>query len=84
MKLKMSAGMPEYDAYHDLWEFHKTYGHPEDGVDAYWEQMVKAWKVLIDKYKDTIMATVVEYHLQALTSMWHNECKKGGKYHEQL
>lgn len=84
MKAEFKQTDIEFKAYMDLFRFHQAYGHPEDGVDAYWEQMVKAWKVLIDKYKDTIMATVVKYHLQALTSMWHNECKKGGKYHEKL
>ena len=78
MKLVMKSGMPEFDAYHDLWQFHKDFGTPEPGVDEYWDSALKARNELRDKYKGTSMEDVVAGHSWALLELWHN-IARGGK-----
>lgn len=81
MKLAMKSGTPEYDAYHDLWEFHKAFGVPEHD-DDYWTEVMNQYNTLRDKYSDTDMGRIVAGHLWSLMELWHNKMR-GGKKNEQ-
>lgn len=78
MKLTMKSGMTEFDAWQDLFTFHKTYGTPEPGVDTYWDAVLKEACRLNKKYTGTCMEAMVSNCLIALTNMWHSMAR-GGK-----
>ena len=70
-----------WNAWMDLFEFHKAFGAPEP-ADEYWESAMKARNALRDKYKETEMENLVASTSWTLMEIWH-EMLKGGKKNEQ-
>lgn len=73
-KLDMKKGDPAFDAYADLYNFHKAYGTPEDG-DQYWAEVIDKAGEINARYKDTDMAEIVARHLILLMAKWDKEVK---------
>lgn len=76
MKKDLKKGDIEFEAYGDLFNFHKAYGTPERS-DVYWTDMITAASEIAGKYKGTIMGGVVSRHIMELMSMWNNAMKGG-------
>ena len=72
-KLEIKKGDPEYEAYADLFNFHKAYGKPEPNNDQYWTGMVQAAGEINAKYIGTSMGPVVARHLIQLMLKWDRE-----------
>ncbi len=75
MKLDARPGSEIYEAYRDLFSFHKGYGKPEEG-DAYWSRLVDESAALAKKYKGTSMERVVKGCLQAILKTLDEEVKR--------
>ena len=71
-KADFKKGNTEYDAYNDLFFFHKTYGQPEKR-DEYWTSVIEQASAINDKYKATTMAGIVARHLIGLMDKWNRE-----------
>lgn len=65
MKLDARPGSTIYEAYRDLFNFHRTYGKPEL-EDAYWETLATEASKVAGKYKGTRMERAVNGCLAAI------------------
>lgn len=74
-KLEMKKGDPEFDAYADLYNFHKAYGTPEPNNDQYWKDIVREAGEINAKYIATDMGGIVARHLIQLMAKWDREVK---------
>jgi len=74
-KLEIKKGDPEYDAYADLFNFHKAYGKPEPDNDEYWTALVQAAGEINAKYIGTRMGAVVARHLIQLMLKFEQEVR---------
>ena len=75
-KSDMQKGQPEYDAYSDLFFFHRDFGKVESGNNQYWTGMLDRAAEINSKYKDTPMAEIVARHIIGLMTMWDKEVHK--------
>lgn len=71
-KANLKKGDVEYDAYNDLFFFHKSYGTPEKN-DQYWVDVIAQADAINEKYKGTVMAGIVSRHLIGLLDKWNRE-----------
>ena len=74
-KLDMKKGDPEFDAYADLYNFHKAYGTPESNNDQYWTEVVEKAGEVRAKYRDTDMGEIVARLLIMLMAKWDREVR---------
>lgn len=75
-KSEMKKGDPEYDAYSDLFFFHRDFGKVKKKNDQYWTGMLDRAAEINDKYKDTTMASIVARHIIGLMVKWDKEVKE--------
>lgn len=74
-KIDMKKGEPAFDAYADLFNFHKAYGSPEPDNDQYWTEVVEKAGEVSAKYRDTDMGEIVARLLIMLMAKWDREVR---------
>lgn len=64
-----------FQAYMDLFEFHRDYGIPEKN-DQYWDAVVEKASKISRRYKDTEMEEIITNHLVTLMNKLNKEVQK--------
>jgi len=64
-----------FQAYMDLFEFHRDYGVPEKN-DEYWDELLAKASEITNRYKGTEMEEIITNHLVTLMNKLNKEVQK--------
>lgn len=75
MRLAVHKDDVIFQAYMELFEFHKAYGIPERGNDKYWADMTDKAAEIRRKYEGTEMEMIVVRHLIGIMTMLNRKAE---------
>lgn len=75
MELVLKKGDVIYDAYGDLFRFHRDFGIPEKN-DEYWDELLAKASEITNRYKGTEMEEIITNHLVTLMNKLNKEVQK--------